>query len=531
MKKNICLIISILILSCLFNLKQVTAVNYYSNLIDVNQILYNVDSDVFYSNQEIKLTANTTYTFVASENFFGTAAEATRGLHNKLLGISALKVNGDALSISFKLKLTTSRLYYATTTITEDCFITFTDFLTKGYNEVSLPKDEFILYKGTKEDFQGFRKPDYLENYYRVENTFDIYTNCENPIKLADIKKRIKWYDNEIGFQDDVVIVENNYVDNPEVGEYFIKFEAVDDSSNKSTLTVNVKVVDIFAPAIIGPDYIEWDCYTADAGPENVLKYYTAFDNVDGDITDKLMTETFIMGIFQHGVKRDYEFVLWVADKAGNETRRTIIIRSRDLLPPELVVKDLNVNLSELGESAFSDLFPKTIEKVSDYSGSYLLDYECIEEVGKMGFSGIFKLKVIAADSEGNKTEKISTIKVIDDIAPEFYLYIDLINTTVDRPYTLEEIKELISEDLYNNGILYDSVNLISCDYISNEDKPGKYQVKYAYNYKGETNFVVGSIIVAEEEKEKSPTIFYIIGGLIVVVSIGYAAKKRKELY
>lgn len=531
MKKNILLVILILIGIFVFCGKEVSALEYV-NLIDVNQIVYNNETNVFYSEQQIKLLKNKNYTFIASSNFFGDADNSIHTkLHNKRLGVKAKDLNGNTISLTFQLQSTTSHLYYATATPTEECIVTFTDFLTKGFDINTLPKDELILFKGVKEDFQGFRKPDHLEGFSKVDKSLDIYTSCNNPIRVEDISKRLRWYDNELGFQDNLVIVSNNYNNNKTLGNYAIVYEAVDNANNKTTLTVNVKVVDNEPPVIVGPDYVEVDCYLAEVGPEKIHKYYMAYDNVDGDISKNIKTDTWLMFYFELGVKKDYEYILTVTDSSNNTTKRTIIVKARDILPPELVVSDLTVNLSELGLDLFQDLFPMAVESVSDYSGEYTLAYNCEEVIGKMGFSGTFKLHVTASDPEGNKTEKISTIKIIDDIAPEFYLYTDLIDTTVETAISIDELKEIISDNLYNDGILYDDISLISCDYFSNENIPGKYEVKYAYSYKGETNYVVGTINVAEPEEEKSPVIFILIVGVPLLFGIAYAIKKSRELY
>ena len=71
MKKYILMIMLITIM--LFICKEVDASNdYYYNLIDMNQVVYDSNKKTFYSPQLIDLKKNTNYTFVASSNFFGT---------------------------------------------------------------------------------------------------------------------------------------------------------------------------------------------------------------------------------------------------------------------------------------------------------------------------------------------------------------------------------------------------------------------------------------------------------------------------
>ena len=524
MKKYI-LIIVLIFTAILFG-KEASAASEYYNLIDTNQIECGT-TGVFYSKQKIELTKSLSYTFVASSNFFGT----TSGLNTKFIGVIAKNAGNADVTIKFKLNNSECGLYYATVSPTDDCVIEFTDFLTKGYDIDTLPKEEVILYKGTKSEFKGFRKSEYINNYKKAGESLDIYTSCNNPIKTEDITSKIKCYDNDIGFYNEVVLMSDNYNNTTALGDYSLVYKTVDKSNNENTLTVNVRVVDNEGPVIIGPDIVEWDCYTTDPMPDEVFKFYSVYDNVDGNITDKLKTQTFIMFLYEPGVTKDYEFILSATDSSGNKTLRTITIKAYDMLPPELTVKDININLSTLGQSLFSSLFEQTVESVMDYSGTYTLSYDLKEITGKMGFSGNFELTVTATDPAGNKTEKKANIKIIDDIAPEFYLYVDLLNTTTEEVYTLENLKEVISNSLYEDGILYDSINLISCDYITNEKNPGKYEIKYAYTYKDITNYVVGTINVTTVEEPKSPVIFLLIIGIPAVIGIIYAIKKKRELY
>ena len=520
MKKKILIVLLIAVLMLCG--KDVCAADGYCNLIDVNKIEYNSSSGKFYSGQKINLSKGVNYTFVASENFFG----SSNSVVNKYVG-----VNSTGCTISFKLALSNSGLYYATVSPTETCTMEITDFLVKGHDLNTLPKDEVILYKGTKTDFKGFRKPEYIENYVKADKSLDIYTSCSNPVKVEDITKKLKSYDNESGFYNGVTLISDNYKNNSALGNYTLTYKAVDKANNATTLTVNVKVVDNEGPVITGPDVVEWDCYTTDPVPENVFQYYKVYDNVDGDITRNLKTQTLIIFIYEMGVAKDYEFILAATDNAGNKTLRTITIRAYDMLPPELELKDINIKLSELGKSSFSSFFEQTVVSVSDYSEKYTLEYGLKEVTGKMGFSGTFQLSVTASDPTGNKTVKTANIKVLDDIAPEIYIQTELLNTTTENVYTLDDIKNIISDNLYNEGILYDSIDLISCNYISNEKNPGKYEVKYAYTYKDVTNYVIGTINVTKVEEPKSPVIFLLIVGTPLVIGIIYAIKRKNDLY
>ena len=107
----------------------------------------------------------------------------------------------------------------------------------------------------------------------------------------------------------------------------------------------------------------------------------------------------------------------------------------------------------------------------------------------------------------------------------------ELLTTTSDKVYTVTELKEVISNSLYEDGILYDSIDLISCDYFSNEKNPGKYTVKYAYSYQDSTNYVIGTINVVEKEEQKSPAILLLLVGIPIAIGVVTVLIKRKKSY
>ena len=498
MKKIILLFL--LLATILFLGREVHAANdYYYNLIDMNQVAYDSNQKVFYSTQTIDLEKNKDYTFVASSNFFGTATKSnTYALLNKSLGANILNEDNESISLSLKLNVSDLGLYYSTIKPTEKCTLEITDFLTKGYRLDNLPKSQAILFKGKKEKFKGFSEVEYLTNYEKVGDSIDVYTSYTNPIATVDITNRIKTYDNSLGFYGTPTLLSDEYKGTNKLGDYQLIYSSKDNSNNERILTVNVKVVDNVPPVIEGPDVIEWDCYNSFPLPIKILSNYKAYDAVDGDVSDSMVTTASLIFSYIQGETKDYEVTVKATDKSGNTATKKIIIRASDITPPTLTVKDMTFNLSDIGELAFASLFEQVVTEVSDNSQQYTISYEHKETSGNMGFSGIYEVTVVAKDAAGNETKKVAKIKINDDIAPDFYIHTDLFSTTTEEIYSIEQIKSAIVSNLEKEGILYESVELISCDYITNEKNPGNYTVKYAYNYQGKTNYALGTITVED---------------------------------
>lgn len=522
--------IFIFFLVLIFFGKEVNAVEEsYYNLINMNQVEYNSSTDVFYSKQKINLAKGKSYTLVASSNFFGSVLDAdSRALEDKSIGATFVNNLNNKLDLNFKLSVSSTGLHYATVSPDEDCILEFTDFLTKGYHLSNLPKSEILLFIGIKEDFKGFREVDHLDSYQKSENTIDIYTSIDSPIKVEEITGKIKAYDNEKGFSNDVILVKDDYQNATTLGEYKLVYRTTDNSNISSTLTINVRVVDKTPPTITGPDILEWDCYNYAPAPEIFKMEYKAFDNVDGDISHKISVANYTLAMYKRKVTKDYEVSLRVVDSSGNETIRNVILRAKDITAPSIILNDVNINLSSIGKSVFSDFYEQVISEITDNSEEYTKTVEAKEVIGKIGFSGVYQVTVTAFDKAGNKSVETANIRVIDDIAPEFYLQSDLLNITTEDVYDLEGIKEAISSDLYEDGILYDTVNLISCDYFSNEKNPGNYTVKYVYSYKGEANYMVGTITVTEPAA--TPPYWLLILLIPIAVGVLQLIKSRKEL-
>lgn len=526
--KKILLVIILLTIVLFANKVEGAGLRYY-NLIDMSQVEYDNETDVFYSKQKIQLEKDKFYTLVVSPNFFGSITNEDENiLEGKKIGTRFSTINGDLLNNDFYLKKT-KLLYYSTIATEEECTLEFTDFLTKGYALDTLPKNEIILFEGYRETFKGFREVEYEEGFKRVENEIFIYTSYDNPIKTADISKKIKSYDNITGFNNPVILIQDNYKDAQSLGDYSLVYKTVDSSNLESTLTVNVSIVDSTPPEIIGDDEIIWDCYKNAPDPYYFRMNYTAFDNVDGNLTANLKVVNNALGMYEYGVPAEYKIVLEVIDQAGNVGQKIVTLKTSDITPPVLELEDLTINLSSLGNVIFGEFYDNVIAKISDNSKYYEKEITVNEIVGRLGFIGEYEVTVTARDKTGNKTVKTAKIRVIDDILPEFYIYEELLTTSTNEAYSLNEIKEVISENLYSSGILYDSITLISCDYLSNEEKPGEYSVKYVYTYKDSSNYVVGSIKVDEHQEQ---SYYWILFVLLIPMIIGgiFVNKKRKNL-
>ena len=296
-----------------------------------------------------------------------------------------------------------------------------------------------------------------------------------------------------------------------------INIQEKTDLINSEVETTEEEAIDL-PPIIMGSDILVWDYFYEVELVELMKRYYRVFDDIDGDLTYKLSIVNTDFGSSLPRITGDYEVVLSCIDSSGNETVRTVILRVIDKQSPELKVSDITLNLSGINDKLLSCFYEDVIVELSDNSGTFSTSITAKELIEEEGFYGKYEVSVTTFDKSNNMTLKTATIRLIDDIENQKYIKKDLINTDINTVYDVVDLKRIISDCLHKEGILYDSFDLISCDYFTNEKKRGNYTAKYRYICDGETYYVSGSITVNEVKENNYflllvllvPIIFYI---------------------
>jgi len=128
-----------------------------------------------------------------------------------------------------------------------------------------------------------------------------------------------------------------NLVDTSKIGEYQVKYTVEDSSNNKSEIIRTIKVLDKEAPVITlkGNKKI-----TVNLNGEYKDDGYTAIDNVDSDVTDKVKVERNV----DFSKSGTYTIKYSVCDSNSNcaETKRTIVVKN----PNEVVEQKEEVEIT-----------------------------------------------------------------------------------------------------------------------------------------------------------------------------------------
>jgi len=161
---------------------------------------------------------------------------------------------------------------------------------------------------------------------------------------VNDIKQSISVTDNvDIMSSSDLTIIEDTYTAATTLGSYSITVEAIDSSSNISTRTVTINLIDTLGPVITGPSDIF--LYTSDAPltSEQIKAFYTFVDNVDGtNVTVLFSIDTYL----QTQLPGVYRIEIKAIDQTNNYRRMNIDIHVIENRGPVFSTDEIILNTS-----------------------------------------------------------------------------------------------------------------------------------------------------------------------------------------
>lgn len=217
-------------------------------------------------------------------------------------------------------------------------------------------------------------------------------------------------------------LISDNYTENYNiVGTYELVFKATDSSGNSSQATVYVNVIDVIKPVINGPMvHLKNNNLTVDL--LEFINMYTAIDETDGDITNKIkvIEDRYTINQYNAGI---WEVVLQVSDAANNTTEITIEIEVVDKIGPVFfidktkIVIDLNTN--NLDVNALINYFQNTNIIQED------VPIEVIEDTytKNKNTPGVYKLVLgYGEETLDIEVEILETIEEIEEVEkPSFF--------------------------------------------------------------------------------------------------------------
>lgn len=242
--------------------------------------------------------------------------------------------------------------------------------------------------------------------------------------------------------------------------------------------------LDSKAPEIVVPDGVLE--LRVDASEEEYLKDVTAWDNRDGDVTDRVMVEHISQFTGDETVKVTYG----VFDQAGNGATATRTVRFTDYTGPKFqLTKPLSYGLGRTVTlmdrlTAWDDVDGEITNKIrvispnlsNDVVGIYRIR---VQVTNSLGDTQVLELPVLIEEVNGNTPEITLT---------DYIVYLEK-GTEFDLQDYLDSVTDPASEE---------KNNLSRVEIQSGVDlkQPGTYDVVYSYEGEKEDTRVILTVVV-----------------------------------
>lgn len=178
--------------------------------------------------------------------------------------------------------------------------------------------------------------------------------NIGEELDLAMLSYNFQIQDNHTDITNNYIsIVKDEYTSNKDkVGKYEVTYKIEDKSKNSTYFSIEVNVIDDVKPIIEGPrDIIR---YVGDPKLtiEDYKKLYSAWDDVDGDLTDNIV----VVKDYDPNVPGDYDMFISVKDSSNNEQKFLIYVVVMDGSSPTIETGDLILSYSAYSKMEIEDI-------------------------------------------------------------------------------------------------------------------------------------------------------------------------------
>ncbi len=209
--------------------------------------------------------------------------------------------------------------------------------------------------------------------------------------------------------------------------------ELIDGYYDNCSLTLTTASGSTSAPLFISPFTIDTvlpvielagsDTITLPFGKDFIDPGAIANDNIDGDITEDIITNNTFFNNYKLGV---YEILYSVSDRAGNAATTSRLLKVVDVTAPVITLIGSSLNLI-LG----NEYHEQGVRVVDDVEGDNVIESLTINGSVATNTLGVYYIVYRAYDSSGNTAYATRTINVILD--PEIPRIIGLTNESIPR--------------------------------------------------------------------------------------------------
>lgn len=234
-------------------------------------------------------------------------------------------------------------------------------------------------------------------------------------------------------------------------------------------------------------------------------EYLQAWDDIDGDITDKIFIKD--DGGYKADVVGTYYVTFAVLDSENQESSIVVQIHVVDITKPVITGVIDTVQISYHQDFNVSNWVQSLTVTDNYYTNLTITIKENTYSLNK-NIPGNYYVTVQAIDGSGNVGTLTREILVVDGLAPVF-VGLENITTSINESITVEQIKAGIGAVDEIDGNVTHTIIVEYDELTGNSNTPGVYQVTFrAHDSSGNQSFLTVNVII----KSAPPGFFFVNG-------------------
>jgi len=482
------------------------------NYLDLNNIHVRTDGEPIGSTfNPIYIKKNVTYTLVMSSEFLGQYFD--------YLDYIVVRLYDDEDIMEAYMSFTTdfqhNRAYFE--------FSMNTNYLHIEDLPISQSANyEAILYEGTYVSFSGFHPYIHEDEIMSYEGylpmDYDDLKSLETIQTYIDAKNHKL---ESIAYE----VIEDNYsMSSKKPGLYHVLFSTTSNQITKP-LFLEIQVFDLTAPMITVTEFLEiplaqkWSL-------ENIKTHISVSDNVDDITTDDLII---IEDTYSDATTvGSYHMVFKARDLSGNESTQRIDIALVDKKAPVITGPGVIYIYTSDEVMTVQEILSR-FTVYDDVDGSNVNIHVANNTYLSHDMPGVYQFYMTSSDRQGNTTNFMLYIHVIENRGPSFSMSEHIMPTSTKETLTEEEIIDWFKSQALSQGHQVSHVSVKLNEYEGHETSKGSYYVYLNYDLDGETYMT--RVLVEVEGTEKNHQSIYLMTG-ISIIAVGFLAfvviKKKK---
>jgi 2',3'-cyclic-nucleotide 2'-phosphodiesterase (5'-nucleotidase family) len=256
------------------------------------------------------------------------------------------------------------------------------------------------------------------------------------------------------------IIVNSLDFDDWVLGTYQIIYTVTDSSSNTTTVTIDIEVIDQTPPVLLNTKNF---IIPVNGDHPNYLEGLIAFDNYDGNLTTLIIFDDSLVNLEQVGI---YPVLISVSDYSGNTTTKSINVYVLDQTPPVIYGTQNHTHL-------IGDEEPNLLQGVTaiDYVDGDVSS-DLVIEFGQLDFdiAGLYIITYVVTDFAGNRATHQVTVTVIDPNQPDTINTLNVFYINDTHGSILENGAEMGMAKIGNLILTERAVNPLSTLFIGGGD-------------------------------------------------------------